>query len=133
MTELADYLDADGYPTDYALGRLRKFEGSPEEFVDFLRTLWSPSLMVDVKSDRGGRGEEIHRVRMVTGGWSGNEDIISELQETMFHMRFWESDHRGGLHVYEVRTEDWRDRSWMGSFREYPTTESRHAEEKEEG
>ena len=40
---------------------------------------------------------------MATGGWSGNESIISSLQDNiMFWSMYWESSHRGGLFIFRI-------------------------------
>ncbi|MFC8797308.1 hypothetical protein ACFT2C_06220 [Promicromonospora sp. NPDC057138] len=39
---------------------------------------------------------------LATGGWSGNESVISTVQDTMFHLMFWYSSTRGGLYEYRV-------------------------------
>jgi len=42
-----------------------------------------------------------NKYRLATGGWSGNEDIISSMRKnTMFWMLFWESSNRSGGHVF---------------------------------
>lgn len=104
----AELVDDDGYPTEAGLTRLREFHGSPRQLVDLLEAMWwQPSLIsVDEILD-----EELRawcRVSLATGGWSGNETIIATLVEsTVFHLRFWESVHRGGLHIYEVPQTEW--------------------------
>lgn len=40
---------------------------------------------------------------LVTGGWSGCEDIIDAIDGTLLWATCWESSHRGGLHVLKVR------------------------------
>ena len=52
-------------------------------------------------------GYPVKRVELVTGGWSANEQLISELRATTFHLMWWSSSHRGGLHVYEVPVDRW--------------------------
>ena len=37
-----------------------------------------------------------------TGGWSGNEDIIDKLSDTLFWMICWESTRRGGHYYFEI-------------------------------
>ena len=44
------------------------------------------------------------RWTFITGGWSGNDDIIAALDKIqLFNMLYWFSSERGGKHVYEVR------------------------------
>lgn len=52
-------------------------------------------------------GYPVKRVELVTGGWSDNEQLIDELRSTSFRLLWWHSDHRGGLHVYEIPLEQW--------------------------
>lgn len=44
------------------------------------------------------------RLRLATGGWSGNEDIIGELRGTWLWWLAWESHHRGGLYIFDLST-----------------------------
>jgi hypothetical protein len=44
--------------------------------------------------------------------------IIATLDGSMFHLRFWESSHRGGLHVYEVPKGEWEVVSQLGAIAE---------------
>jgi len=44
-----------------------------------------------------------------TGGWSGHEDLISELEGTFFWMFCWEQSRRGGHYIFEIKPEDWKD------------------------
>jgi hypothetical protein len=55
------------------------------------------------------------RASLATGG-CGNEQIIGTLGGSMFHLRFWESSHRGGLHVYEVPKGEWETVSQLGAI-----------------
>lgn len=38
---------------------------------------------------------------IITGGWSGNEDIINTLSETMFWMLHWQKSERGGRYTFK--------------------------------
>lgn len=103
-----ELVDEDGYPTEAGLGRLRAFHGSPRQLVELLETLWWLPTLVTVDGWLDADLRESVRVSLVTGGWSGNEELIITLAApTMFHLRFWESSHRGGRHVYEVPKAEW--------------------------
>ncbi len=49
-------------------------------------------------------GKRVKTLRLATGGWSGNESIITALYHNqMFQMLCWEKSQRGGLHIYKIR------------------------------
>lgn len=107
-------VDEDGYPTDWGIAQLRGFSGgTPEQFVDTVRQLWWVPSLIDVAPDADRHGSPIVRIRMMTGGWSGNEQVISEIDKTFFSFFFWQSSHRGGLHIYEVPEPAWRADAWV--------------------
>lgn len=97
----------DGYPTEEELARLEALEGSPRELVEYVHELWNYPDFVKVTEVIDTFGRTRKRVEMVTGGWSGNEDIASTLARTLFHLMWWESTHRGGLTVYDVPADQW--------------------------
>jgi hypothetical protein len=99
MTEPEELIDGNGYPTEEALDFLRSFHGSAEDMVAYIRSLMNngSSTLEDFIDDYG-RDEK--RLTLVTGGWSGCEDVISALNGTMFNIMFWESSHRGGKHTF---------------------------------
>ena len=79
--------------------------------------------MVDADSDdcrRVARRPDADGRAGVAGDWwvGGNEQIIATLDGSMFHLRFWESSHRGGLHVYEVPKGEWEVVSQLGAIGE---------------
>jgi hypothetical protein len=47
--------------------------------------------------EHDGRKLELH-----TGGWSGNEEIISVLQNSMFWVMYWQKSERGGHYYFEL-------------------------------
>lgn len=105
-----------GYPDRDDLEKLATFYGTPEGLTDEI------SYLVEgyggVKSENSGTDVE---VRIVTGGWSGNEDVIGVLERglegnstTMFSMAYWDSSHRGGLHVYRIPQEHWDSPRFLG-------------------
>jgi hypothetical protein len=43
-----------------------------------------------------------------------NEALIDALDKSRFHLLYWESSHRGGLHVYTVPQAEWEMVSELG-------------------
>lgn len=97
-----DLLDDEGYPTDAAVDRILNFEGTPQEFIDYIKSLWAYRLFgTDTELDDWGK--PYVRFHLATGGWSGNETIIGAVEKTMFSFMFWESSRRGGAFEYRIR------------------------------
>jgi hypothetical protein len=111
------YLDDDGYPTDAAIQRLTEW-GDPRcltdtpEFdvngaIDFMRLLWwmpesgvSEMFSIDERNVYQLHDDRRY-VKMSTGGWSGNEDLMQSFCE-----RWWRNVNvvvrrRGGHYVLE--------------------------------
>ena len=90
----APTFDRSGYPTGGTLADLRTLPWTVAA-VEFLDAAWN--------HDYGGAqtilDEELH---LATGGWSGNEDVISALMESPFWAQGWQSSHRGGLYVFRM-------------------------------
>lgn len=109
----AELYDGDGYPTDAAIERLESFEGSAGEMVDYISSLMRNGFaQLDNCKDSFDRPQK--RLTLVTGGWSGCEQVIGALHETMFHFMFWESSFRGGKHTYELSLAQWFIRTKWG-------------------
>jgi hypothetical protein len=92
--------DADGYPTDEEIQRLKDWPfDDVVGIVKFIGSIWwCPDFGYSVK-----RG----RLRLATGGWSGNEEIIGALEcpgpPQMFHwfwIKHWECHWSGGLYIF---------------------------------
>lgn len=104
------FLDDDGYPTEECLDYLRCFTGTPRDLVDLLSDVMFAygrvtHLARSSLSDR--YGGPFQEVAISTGGWSGNEEIISHLQRSFFWFRYWETSRRGGHYTFEVPHEAW--------------------------
>lgn len=80
-----------------------------EEFVERLPKwpVFMPgefkALMDELAAHLEGYGrvwEDGNRIKIATGGWSDNEEIVAALmRNSLFVALFWESTHRGGLTV----------------------------------
>lgn len=99
--------DKDGYPTESTLDAIRNWPISdPFGLARFVMDAWNYdnyATLSPVPDD----GEYVHpgemELRLETGGWSGNEDLGSALQEnTMFGMLYWYVSKRGGLTIYRI-------------------------------
>ncbi|MBG0738626.1 hypothetical protein IV500_04220 [Paeniglutamicibacter antarcticus] len=101
-----ELFDEDGYPSDEALAYLDAFPGSPNELIDYVAELMAGYGSVRRSDIEDYWGQPKVEVKMVTGGWSGCEQVLSHLAQTMFHFCFWESSSRGGAVVYRLRPAD---------------------------
>lgn len=98
--------DNAGYPTDDELARIQYFTGSKREWFNLIRAAWwmpdwgwtETEEMVGVLRDTPGT-----RLHISTGGWSGNESIISAmLSNDVLWMMTWVSTRRGGHYEFEI-------------------------------
>lgn len=93
--------DQEGYPTSEELVKVKNYDPLKDDindFLDFLESIWW-------MSDWGFKltGKRVLRLELHTGGWSGNEEIIEELQSTMFFMLWWRKSLRGGHYYFRIR------------------------------
>lgn len=104
--------DGDGYPTDDALDRLENFAGTPHQYIEFAMAMYSGYGNISIVDKDNDFGRPIKQVRIVTGGWSGNESVVSVIERSMFSLAYWYLSKRGGLHVYEVPADSWDGQAW---------------------
>ena len=92
-------LDVDGYPTEEFLEYIRGFtmDDNLNEYLAVLQAGWWQNEWGFVYE---GQNREI--LHLHTGGWSGNEDTISVLQNTMFWGMYWEESRRGGHYTFTL-------------------------------
>lgn len=89
--------DRDGYPSTATTNYIEDYSDweNPKELFDFAADAWNDTYgKVTIT-----HGKKTY-YRFVTGGWSGNEDIIYALQENVIAISHWFSSVRGGLHIY---------------------------------
>lgn len=87
------------YPTEEELNELENFDviHRLKDFLELLEDLWN--------TDYGSfelTGKKVKTLKLVTGGWSGNEDILGAMP-FMFNSLYWQSSFRGGLRIYKIR------------------------------
>jgi len=91
--------DKNGYPTEETLAIIRAWDA-----YDFSGLA---TFVCEAWHKHGTFTMTIDRLKMVTGGWSGNESIISAMgQNTTWWTLHWWSSQRGGYH--EFRTGRYR-------------------------
>lgn len=92
----------DEYPSEADLTALEQFEGTPRHFVDEVIRLWAYPSYTTVTTITDDFGKEVLQLRLATGGWSGNEDVIQAIDAGMFRILYWHLSQRGGLHLYRI-------------------------------
>lgn len=103
-----DDLDEDGYPTEFALGKIRDWDIMDSKgWFDYIFSIWN---FESYRWTEDGE-DEIHKKPVTkyylsTGGWSGNESIIGAMQENrMLWFLTWVQSNRGGHYVFYIRKE----------------------------
>lgn len=91
----------DGYPEEHELKKIR--EWPKQDFIgiaEYVKSLWDIDHYVSIN----GNDIEMH-----THGWSGNEEIITELSNTFFWFFCWIKSERGGHHYFKLPeiTKSW--------------------------
>ena len=103
------------YPDSADLQKILDWKGTARELAEFVVQIWCyenyatfrPMETREQLFDADGNisseiVENFVELNLVTGGWSGNEDIVDNLKKTMFHSMYWYMSQAGGLHVYRV-------------------------------
>ena len=72
--------------------------GKPMEFLNFIEEVWNKEVGTVKK-----KGKRTVRFELHTGGWSGNEEIMSALRSSMFWILYWMKSERGGHYYFTVR------------------------------
>ena len=113
--EPGELVDSHGYPTEAALEHLTRFEGTPAEYVAYAESLFVNGAGVQVEDITDRWSRDIKRVTFVTGGWSGCEDVISSIEDSMFSFAFKREWRSGGYWAYEVPANRWNaDPGFLG-------------------
>ncbi len=102
------HLDEDGYPTEAALEIVRICHWSDSRgWFEFIKSIWYMSSWGWSESDADHeyiKDSKVHVYNISTAGWSGNESIIREMQNSnmMWHLN-WVQSRRGGHYIFELR------------------------------
>ena len=92
-------MPCDGYPTEDELETIKNWEitsslgdASYHNFMSFIKHCWHWHNYIEKNGDK---------YTLITGGWSGNEEIIAAMKSNqIFWLFYWESSDRGGLHIF---------------------------------
>jgi hypothetical protein len=109
----------DDYPTDAALKRIEQWPYQDiAGCLDFVASIWHwPDFGVshELRDEewrivRAKPGERY--LRLATGGWSGNEEIVAAIKTNyMLRALAWRLTARGGLHIFQYPESDHKDAS----------------------
>lgn len=92
-------LDSDNYPTEDILEQIRQWKGTANALLDAVIDIWPH---YGTTTDSTVRGGSTRRVVLVTGGWSGCEDLVDALRTTLVWTLAWSESSSGGRHVLEL-------------------------------
>ena len=93
------------YPSEADLEKIRAWEGDVREWFAIIQQAgnywpdwgWHEEDVVDES------GRPVHRFHVSTGGWSGNEEILSTMSENfIMWATSWQEHRRGGHYVFEI-------------------------------
>lgn len=97
--------DSDGDPTEETLKWIETWRPDKcvsgqdgwSNFIEFCREAWN----LDFGTIREEQEDGKKVLCFVTGGWSANDAVQAAMnRNTLFHLLFWQSSHRGGLVKY---------------------------------
>lgn len=95
-------LDEHGYPDEASLKAIEKWDILKQGVQGLLDLIEENSNWPDWSFSI--TGKRVLRFEYHTGGWSGNEDVISALQRNiLFFPMFWEKSTRGGHYYFRIK------------------------------
>lgn len=113
LIEHNEMLDDDGYPTDAALDVIRLWHWDDiKGWFKFIEGLWAYHDFGWKETDEPHEWQDhsqfkdkiVHRYHISTAGWSGNESIISAMQDNsmVWHLT-WVQSRRGGHYIFVLK------------------------------
>ena len=103
-----DFTDGHGYPTDIATQIISSWPVTDIQglFV-FAKSLWWAPEYFSAEEIQDGYDHPAIRLNISTAGWSGNEELVGALQDTILWLVYWQSSRRGGHHVIDIPLSAW--------------------------
>jgi hypothetical protein len=92
-------LDECGYPLEEDLEKIRNFKGNIRDFLKLIKECWN---YADSNGFHLEEKEDFLRLELHTFGWSGNETVVSILNNTWFWCFYWQMSLRGGHYWFEI-------------------------------
>jgi hypothetical protein len=89
------------YPSEETLKKIEDWnmtKDNPFELTNFIIEVWNESYGVAELT-----GKKVKILKLWTGGWSGNEDIIDAIHKSDFWYLYWQQSIRGGFYVFKIR------------------------------
>lgn len=91
------------YNTEKELEEIRNWPiQDAHNLFNRLRDMWTYDTYFREKWSVNDRGRPVLLLELHTGGWSGNEEIVSELKQNLFWGLWWYKHERGGHYYFEV-------------------------------
>jgi len=90
------------YPADDELETIKRWDFQKQSLDDFLSLLKSIWQYADIGFFKLS-GKRILKLELHTGGWSGNENIISTIEDNfIFWAMSWQATRRGGHYYFRI-------------------------------
>jgi hypothetical protein len=88
------------YPSEEELQKIEVWDHKdPLGLVEFIKDIWHWEDYAVSRETKDG----VTYLQLDTGGWSGNEDIVSALEKNMFWSLWWQRSERSGHYWFEIR------------------------------
>lgn len=94
----------EGYPDSSILRKIKNWNGKDVwKMIGWIRDAWNMTygnISIETKNITTSKPMKL---TLVTGGWSGNEDIMRAIcKNPYFDALYWQKSERGGLHEYKI-------------------------------
>ena len=87
--------DRNAYPTFETCQKIKNWnQCDPVGLFEFLKAAWHDNGCI--------REPEAHVIELITGGRSGNEELLHALKSNVAWGLCWQMSQRGGLHRFEI-------------------------------